>query len=163
MKNLKVKSIELFTFEAMDCDFIPELLHGIEVQMRDDESGEEERKFFFENYKSLDRFTNEDAGGIKKLNRKWIFYNYDRDNDRSETGRMILDSFVIAFNMQEIKPVVTRYVETREFGGSEEGGWYYSNYYPQMIVDAPIDDDGYVYYTEFFYGQHTKTDREYYS
>lgn len=162
MKNLKVKSIELFTFEAMDCDFIPELLHGIEVCMEDDNSGEEERKFFFERYGSLDRFTEDCAGGIKQVSDRFIFSNYDRD-DRSEMGRMILDSFVIAFNMQEIKPVVTRYVETREFGGSEEGGWYYSNYYPQMIVDAPIEDDGYVYYTEFFYGQHTKTDREYYS
>ena len=161
----KLRSIVLYTFKAVDDDYIPMILHGLEVRMEDTETGAESTRFLFERYESLDRFKEENLGSIEVLTERHIFMNWDSRMDRTDVGMQMVKSFTIAFDLQDIKPVRTRYEESREFGGSEEGGWYYSNYYPIQEVDQIPDDfeRGYVYFEEFYFGQHRKTNREYYS
>jgi hypothetical protein len=76
------------------------------------------------------------------------------------------------------------YETAREYGGGEEGGWYYTNYYhletklmPYLDVDKfgrglkrENEDEGrkyeyqgmHVAYIELYEGQHTKDGREHY-
>ena len=166
-----VNSIIFFTFNAWDSDGIPMSLNGLKVRYMDLTSGNCVEHFFFEKYGSLERFTEERGGGIEVVSEKYIFGNYD-STKRAEQhllGLQMIESFKIAFELQEIEAVHTKYSIDQCYGGSEEGGWYYDNYYAVERLDEMVSEEQqyeeryeYMYATEFFYGQHQKTGREYY-
>ena len=72
------------------------------------------------------------------------------------------ESLISAFWMHPITPMITLYELTREFGGHEEGGWWYDDWNAidtlssDEIPDNYEDDAGYVTYNtrkEVFYGE----------
>jgi hypothetical protein len=81
----------------------------------------------------------------------------------------MIESMKIAFSLQEVEAVYTKYEIVQRYGGAEEGGWYYYNYYAVEKLDKMVSEeqqdeeiDEYKYVVEFFYGQYEYAVREYY-
>lgn len=67
------------------------------------------------------------------------------------------------------------YQRVQQYGGAEEGGWYYHNLYlsdmdydsmtekeREEIIDTDRYGNGYVHYEEFYRGENEKKEKEYY-
>lgn len=167
--NTILKSISFFTFNAWTSDGIPMVLNGLQVTHMDLSTEEETEQFLFAGYNSLECFTQERGGGIELISEKRIFSNHNSSLEQHLVGVQMLESLTIAFCLEEIKAVHTKYAISECYGGSEDGGWYYDKYYAVETLDEMVSEEQkykeryrYMYATEFFFGQHQKTERECY-
>ena len=152
----KINSIQLYTMQVYGEYGTPRIIHGI-VIYRDGNS-----VFMLEGGESLEGME------VETLEERFIFYNRSSQVDTTDLGEKIIDVMSMAFDLSEVTPVYTKYQIYQCYGGPEEGGWYYDNYHPVMTLDSMPDwetvnnDEAHVYHKEFYYGQNSKTDREFY-
>ena len=165
--NNIVKSISFFTFKVSSYDGIPFILNGLRVEFLDLSTDEVTYQLLVEDYSSLSQFTADCGGSINVESEKRIFCNSSAE--RHLIGMQMIESMKIAFSLQEVEAVYTKYEIVQRYGGAEEGGWYYYNYYAVEKLDKMVSEeqqdeeiDEYKYVVEFFYGQYEYAVREYY-
>jgi hypothetical protein len=155
----KYRTQELFTFKVWDEDHYGfDIIHGIQRHTQDGQD-----QFFISDPEKFIPAAALDAELKKPARRVELIGSTDVDNS---------DEVIKALWMEKNEPFYTVYKRVQEYGGAEEGGWYYhTKEAKRTITEAEsiaFEDtrdnhgEGEMLEVELIFGQHQDMERQHY-